>query len=100
MNIAKTGADPSHVFLDVPVPAGTRVRMGLMRFRAGERVPVSGMSLHQGTETSYVLKGSLAVTAGGETLTANAGDLVSIPPGEGHYTQVLTDAAVVYLLVE
>jgi quercetin dioxygenase-like cupin family protein len=99
MNVRTVGPDPAEVFVDLPVHAGAHVRMGLVRFQAGARVPSSGESLHEQAEHSYVLSGELAVTSGGTTVTARVGDLISIPSGESHFTQVLSDASVVYLLV-
>jgi quercetin dioxygenase-like cupin family protein len=99
MKVTPILADPAAVFVDLPAPEGTQVRMGRIRFRAGERVPQNGSSLHQQGEYSYVVTGSLTVTSGGVTKTARAGDLVSIPPGESHFTQVDSDSSVIYLLI-
>jgi quercetin dioxygenase-like cupin family protein len=99
MKVTPIAVDPAAVFVDMPAPEGTQVRMGCIRFRAGERVPENGCSLHEQGEYSYVMTGSLTVTSGGVTTTARAGDLISIPPGESHFTQVESDSSVVYLLI-
>jgi quercetin dioxygenase-like cupin family protein len=98
MKISCTSAS-AEPFLDSRISAGERIRMGLIKFRAGERVPASGSSLHQEVEYSYVVTGSLTVTSGGAKKTAGAGDLISIPPGEEHFTEVHGDTSIVYLLV-
>lgn len=92
-------APASEPFLDARVPAGQRIRAGLISFRAGERVPVTGFSLHQELECSYVVAGSITVTSGGARRTAGAGDVISIPPGEEHFTEVHGDTSIVYLLI-
>jgi quercetin dioxygenase-like cupin family protein len=99
MKVTPIEVDPAAVFLDMQVPAGTQVRMGCIRFRAGERIPASGSSLHEQGEYSYVVTGSLEVNSGGVTQVARAGDLISIPPGESHFTQVESDSSVIYLLI-
>ena len=99
MKITPIEVEPAAAFLDMRVPGGTQVRMGCIRFRAGERVPASGSSQHEQGEYSYVLSGSLTVSSGGVTQMAQAGDLISIPPGESHFTQVESDSAVIYLLI-
>jgi quercetin dioxygenase-like cupin family protein len=98
MKVTSITADPT-VFLDLKLSAESRVRMGRIGFREGERVPATGTSLHEQAEHSYVVAGSLEVTSGGVTATARAGDLISIPPGESHFTQVTSDSSVVYLLI-
>jgi quercetin dioxygenase-like cupin family protein len=98
MKISRAPASPEP-FLDSHLPAGGRVRAGLIRFRAGERVPPTGSSLHRELECSYVVAGSLTVTSGGAKKTAGAGDVISIPPGEEHFTEVHGDTSIVYLLI-
>jgi quercetin dioxygenase-like cupin family protein len=92
-------APSAEPFLDSRVAAGERVRAGLIRFRAGERVPPAGSALHRELECSYVVAGSLTVTCGGAKKTANAGDVISIPPGEEHFTEVHGDTSILYLLI-
>jgi quercetin dioxygenase-like cupin family protein len=99
MKVTPMTVDPATVFLDLQVPAATQIRMGSICFRAGDRVPASGSSLHEQSEYSYVVTGSLEVNSGGATQVARAGDLISIPPGESHFTQVESDSSVIYLLI-
>jgi len=98
MKVTPISGEPA-VILDLMLSAGARLRMGRIRFREGERVPENGASLHEQAEHSYVIAGSVTVTSGGETVRAGAGDLISIPPGESHFTQVTSDASLVYLLI-
>lgn len=98
MKISRVPAS-AEPFLDSSVSSEERIRMGLIQFRAGERVPARGSSLHEQREYSYVVAGSVTVTAGGAKGTASAGDLISIPPGEEHFTEVHADTSIVYLLI-
>lgn len=98
MKVTRIKGDPANIFETV-VAAGTRVRMGRISFQGGQRVPDIGTSSHAQEEHSYVLSGSLTVTSGGASARASAGDLISIQPGESHFTEVTSDAAVVYLMI-
>lgn len=98
MKVTRINGEPAYI-LETVVAAGTRVRMGRISFQSGQRVPDVGTSSHDQEEHSYVLSGSLTVTSGGSSAHASAGDLISIQPGESHFTEVTSDAAVVYLMI-
>lgn len=99
MKISRSHGQASEVLLDVAAGTGGPVRLGIVTMRAGERVPPSGVSRHAHAEHSYVLQGEIVVTVDGIRSAARSGDLISIAAGEAHFTEVQSDAAVLYLLI-
>ena len=51
-----------------------RVRVGLLEFTRGERIPVSGVSCHSEDEVSFILSGTLKGMSGGLPFTVSAGE--------------------------
>lgn len=98
MKVVPITGNPA-AMIDLDLPAGTRVRLGRIVFRAGERAPPEGVSQHEQAEYSYLISGCIKVTSGGQTAEARTGDFISIPPGESHFTEVAADSSVVYLLI-
>ncbi|WP_040227170.1 cupin domain-containing protein [Bhargavaea cecembensis] len=66
-------------------PVGdSEVKVGRVVIRAGEKVPLTGVSKHAENEYSIILKGSLITEIGGEKIRVSAGDATLIPKGEEH----------------
>ena len=60
------------------------VKVGRVVIRAGETVPLTGVSKHRENEYSIILKGSLVTDIGDEKIRVTAGDATFIPKGEEH----------------
>ncbi|MFC7364002.1 MULTISPECIES: cupin domain-containing protein [Bhargavaea] len=60
------------------------VKVGRVVIRAGEQVPLTGVSKHTENEYSIILKGSLVTEIGGEKIHVSAGEATFIPKGEEH----------------
>lgn len=73
-----------------------RLEMGTVRVEGGAWVPLEGYSKHAQTEVSLILKGALEVECGGEVRTVRAGEMVTIPAGEGHRCRALEDTELVW----
>lgn len=79
---------------------GGSIEIGTVHFLAGQRSPAEGATTHHHKEVSLVLTGLLEVTSGGVKHTVGAGSLLEIPPGEEHYTMVLQNSKVLYLMID
>lgn len=60
------------------------VKVGRVIIRAGEKVPLTGVSKHTENEYSIILKGSLVTEIAGEKIRVSAGDATFISKGEEH----------------
>ena len=76
-----------------------RVRVGMLEFARGERIPVSGVSCHSEDEVSFILSGTLKGMSGGLPFTVSAGETTYIPAGEEHWAIVLEDAKIAFVLI-
>ncbi|MEH7123740.1 cupin domain-containing protein [Bacillus sp. JJ1532] len=61
------------------------IQFGKVSIAPGERVPVEGLSCHEGNEYSFIVKGSLKGESGGESFQIQAGEATFIPAGEEHW---------------
>lgn len=66
----------------------------------GSSMPSSGTSTHTKHEVSIILEGRLETTSGGETVTLQTGDIVSIPDGESQSSKVLEDTKLIYVFFD
>lgn len=65
----------------------------LLHVNAGERLSVQYHEIKD--EASYVLSGTIRVTASGEQMTFKPGDAWRITPGIVHSLEALTDAVII-----
>lgn len=90
----------TQAFATVGGNGGARLEIGTALLPAGERVPREGTSRHKGTEVSYVLGGIVDVVNAEGTRRISQGDLVIVPDGEWHYSQVVEEATLIYAFFE
>ncbi|MCU4753204.1 cupin domain-containing protein [Halobacteria archaeon AArc-curdl1] len=62
------------------------VQTGSYVIEAGERVPETGTTSHDGDEISVILEGEVELVADGERYTAGPGTLSVIEAGTSHYS--------------
>ena len=91
--------DPTLELTRVAGAGGAVLQVGTALLRKGHRIPDTGESCHEGTEVSVILDGVLDVTCGGRVHRLTAGDLVVVPAGEAHHTEVLEEAHLVYVFL-
>ena len=72
---------------------------GILEFAAGTRLPLTGTSVHEQDEVSFILSGRLEAVSGGQPATLKAGDISFIPAGEAHWALVLEDTRIAYVLI-
>ena len=72
---------------------------GILEFAAGTRLPITGVSTHEQDEVSFIITGRLEAVSGGQAATLKTGDISFIPAGEAHWTLVLEDTRIAYVLI-
>ncbi|MEM1967763.1 MAG: cupin domain-containing protein [Nitrososphaerota archaeon] len=84
------------------LPSGERVILGTARFPQGRLIPERGFSLHQGSELSLLLEGSLEVEVEGRETgdIIRAGEVTFIPAGVPHRAKVLQPTLLVWVWIE
>ena len=83
---------------EFPVPHGAAIT-GILEFAAGTRLPLTGVSVHEQDEVSFILSGRLEAVSGGQSATLKSGDISFIPAGEQHWALVLEDTRIAYVLI-
>ena len=77
-----------------------KAHVGRLTFRAGERLPAEGTSVHDQHEVTFILAGTLQAHSGGRDYTLTAGDVTLIPAGEHHHATVIEDVTLCYVLLD
>ena len=80
------------------LPHGAAIS-GILEFATGTRLPITGLSIHEQDEVSFILSGRLEAVSGGEAVTLEAGDISFIPAGEAHWALVIEDTRIAYVLI-
>jgi quercetin dioxygenase-like cupin family protein len=80
------------------IPTGNAIS-GILEFKAGTRLPLTGTSVHDQDEISFILTGKLEASSGGESCTLQSGDISFIPALEHHWALVLEDTRLAYVLI-
>lgn len=88
----------SETRVEFPIPTGAAIA-GVLEFKAGTRLPITGTSVHDQDEISFILSGQLEAHSGGESCTLKAGDISFIPALEHHWATVLEDTRLAYVLI-
>jgi quercetin dioxygenase-like cupin family protein len=88
----------SEARVEFPIATGDAIA-GILEFKAGTRLPLTGTSVHDQDEISFILSGKLSATSGGESCTLQTGDISFIPALEHHWALVLEDTRLAYVLV-
>lgn len=79
---------------------GRQHEVGAAFLPAGCTMPERGESAHPRHEVSIILEGKIETSSNGNTVTLEAGDIVSIPQGESQSTKVIEDTRLVYIFFD
>jgi quercetin dioxygenase-like cupin family protein len=82
--------------LELPPEQQASLKMGTVRLRGGEWVPLEGYSRHTQHELSVILRGGLEVECAGEHSTIEAGEMAWIPAGEPHRAKATEDTELIW----
>lgn len=92
--------DRLKTLLTLSKAGGRRHEVGTAFLPAGCSMPDEGESAHPRHEVSIILEGKIKTSSNGETVTLEAGDIVSIPQETHQSTQVLEDTRLVYIFFD
>ena len=87
---------PVSLVLERRISDENSVLVGTAQMKAGQRIPVSGESVHPADEYSFIVKGRVLVEVNGQQHEYGPGTFMLIPAGEGHVTTGLEDTEVVW----
>jgi mannose-6-phosphate isomerase-like protein (cupin superfamily) len=90
------------ILLDNTNTPNEKVTFGYAVFQPGDRVPKTGMAVHQADEYSFIIKGEAKIVINGETYSSEKNCAGFIPAGEAHfsYNDSEEPCELVWVLVE
>ena len=75
-------------------------QIGVVRIGAGTRSPAEGLRASARHEIAYLVSGRVQVDTATDTRVIDAGSVIVSSPTEEHATTALSDATVVYVLID